>query len=208
MQGSYIYLRTLEHRLQMVEDEQTHSVPRSDEGVARIACFLGYADADGFRAGLTQVLETVQDHYARLFERETELTDALGNLVFTGVEDDPETLETLNAMGFKDAAHIAGAIRGWHHGRIRAMRSQRARELLTKLTPAILKALAAAADPDAAFAQFDTFLSHLPSGGAAVFAVPGAAGISGSAGQDCRRRAAPGQPSGARARHPGRVAGS
>src|ERR1700742_1368648 len=67
-------------------------------------------------------------------------------------------------MGFGDPAHVSAAIRGWHHGRIRAMRSQRARELLTKLVPAILKALAGAADPDVAFAQFDRFLSNLPSG--------------------------------------------
>ena len=164
MRDCYLYLRGLEHRLQMIEDEQTHTVPRSDEGVAHIACFMGEADANAFRSHLTGVLETVQGHYARLFEREVELTDASGNLVFTGVEDDPETLETLAAMGFGDPAHVAGAIRGWHHGRIRAMRSARARELLTKLTPAILKALAGAADPDTAFAQFDAFLSHLPSG--------------------------------------------
>ena len=44
---SYVYLRTLEHRLQMVEDQQTHNVPDSDEGVAHIACFMGYdGDAD------------------------------------------------------------------------------------------------------------------------------------------------------------------
>ena len=42
--------------------------------------------------------------------------------------------------------------------------AQRARELLTKLMPAILKALAGAADPDVAFTQFDRFLSNLPSG--------------------------------------------
>ncbi len=67
-------------------------------------------------------------------------------------------------MGFADAAHVSQAIRGWHHGRIRAMRGARARELLTKLIPAILKALGAAADPDVAFTQFDQFLSNLPSG--------------------------------------------
>jgi glutamate-ammonia-ligase adenylyltransferase len=110
------------------------------------------------------VLENVQGHYARLFESASELTSAKGNLVFTGVEEDPETLKTLGAMGFGDPAHVSAAIRGWHHGRIRAMRSQRARELLTKLIPAILKALAGAADPDVAFTQFDRFLSSLPSG--------------------------------------------
>ena len=161
---AYRDLRTLEHRLQMIEDQQTHTVPGSADGVAHIACFMGYEGAAAFRVALRGTLETVQGHYAHLFEREDELTDAHGNLVFTGVEDDPETLETLRAMGFTDPAHVSSAIRAWHHGRIRAMRSARARELLTKLMPAILKALAGAADPAVAFAQFDRFLSVLPSG--------------------------------------------
>ncbi len=161
---AYVYLRTLEHRLQMIEDQQTHKIPDSEDGVAHIACFMGAPDAAAFRADFTAVAQTVEAHYAKLFEREPELTDVHGNLVFTGVEEDPETLKTLGAMGFKDAAHVSGAIRGWHHGRVRAMRSARARELLTKLLPLILAALAATPDPGAAFAQFDRFLSGLPSG--------------------------------------------
>jgi len=164
LKAAYRTLRLLEHRLQMIEDQQTHTVPRSAEEVAHVACFMGYGDARQFRDGLTSVLETVQGHYARLFESAPDLSGSGGNLVFTGVEEDPETLQTLAAMGYRDAAHASAAIRGWHHGRIRAMRSQRARELLTRLVPAILKALAATADPDAAFAQFDRFLSNLPSG--------------------------------------------
>jgi glutamate-ammonia-ligase adenylyltransferase len=164
LKADYRYLRMLEHRLQMVEDQQTHSLPLSDAGVSHIACFMGYVEAADFRRDLTGVLENVQGHYARLFEREPDLTSGQGNLVFTGVEEDPETLETLAAMGFADAPHVSGAIRGWHHGRVRAMRSQRARELLTKLIPAMLKALSGAADPDVAFRQFDRFLTNLPSG--------------------------------------------
>src|SRR4051812_1132408 len=160
----YRYLRMLEHRLQMIEDQQTHSLPDSEAGIAHVACFMGYAGAADFRKDLIRVLENVQGHYARLFESASDLASAEGNLVFTGVEEDPETLKTLSAMGFREPAHVSAAIRGWHHGRIRAMRSQRARELLTKLIPAILKALAGAADPDVAFAQFDRFLSNLPSG--------------------------------------------
>jgi glutamate-ammonia-ligase adenylyltransferase len=164
LKRDYRYLRRLEHRLQMIEDQQTHSIPDSAAGMAHIACFMGHEHAADFHAELTQVLENVQGHYARLFESAPDLVSAEGNLVFTGVEEDPETLKTLSAMGFREPAHISAAIRGWHHGRIRAMRSQRARELLTKLIPAILKALAGAADPDVAFAQFDRFLSNLPSG--------------------------------------------
>src|SRR5258706_8778823 len=164
LKHDYRYLRRLEHRLQMIEDQQTHAIPHSEAGIAHVACFMGYERTKDFCEDLTCVLENVQGHYAKLFESAPDLVSGEGNLVFTGVEEDPETLDTLSAMGFREPAHVSAAIRGWHHGRIRAMRSQRARELLTKLIPAILKALAGAADPDVAFAQFDRFLSNLPSG--------------------------------------------
>jgi glutamate-ammonia-ligase adenylyltransferase len=164
LKHTYRYLRKLEHRLQMIEDEQTHTLPKSDEGLAHVACFMGYADTQEFGAALRAQLEIVQGHYARLFERAAPLANATGSLVFTGVEDDPETSSTLTAMGFREAHHVANAIRGWHHGRIRATRSARARELLTKLVPALLEALASSADPDAAFMQFDRFVSNLPAG--------------------------------------------
>ncbi|HLJ52534.1 MAG TPA: bifunctional [glutamine synthetase] adenylyltransferase/[glutamine synthetase]-adenylyl-L-tyrosine phosphorylase [Rhizomicrobium sp.] len=164
LKHAYCFLRRLEHRLQMIEDQQTHTIPRESEDIAHVACFLGFADTTAFAAALTKELETVQGHYARLFEREKELTASGGNLVFTGVEEDPETLATLARLGFRDSAHISAAIRGWHHGRIRATRSARARELLTKLVPVLLPALAQTVDPDAAFAQFDRFVTNLPAG--------------------------------------------
>jgi len=161
---AYDFLRKLEHRLQMIEDEQTHSLPRADVELAHVACFMGFSDRAAFDEVLLHHLHTVQKHYLKLFESSAPLATSEGSLVFTGVEDDPETIETLSGMGFRDPHHIAHAIRGWHHGRIRATRSARAREILTKLMPALLDALSATADPDAAFAQFDRFVSRLPGG--------------------------------------------
>ncbi len=161
---AYRFLRRLEHRLQMIDDEQTHTLPKTDEGLAQIACFSGFDDVESFSDALLVHLLEVQNHYAALFEKQPALGAAAGSLVFTGVEDDPETLRTIEDIGFRDAKHVAHAIRGWHHGRIRATRSARARELLTKLIPALLASLAATAHPDAAFAQFDRFLSRVPAG--------------------------------------------
>jgi glutamate-ammonia-ligase adenylyltransferase len=164
LKHAYRYFRELEHRLQMIDDEQTHTLPKDAEGLAHIACFMGYENAEAFGAALTEQLHIVQGHYARLFEGSPDLGNAEGSLVFTGVEDDPETLATLKQMGFRDASHVANAVRGWHHGRIRATRSARARELLTRLMPALLDALSKTADPDAAFMQFDRFISNAPAG--------------------------------------------
>jgi len=164
LEQAYDFLRKLEHRLQMIEDEQTHSLPKSEEELAHVACFMGFDGVTSFSEVLLHHLRTVQHHYLALFEQEAPLATSEGSLVFTGVEDDPETIETLSNMGFRDAHHVAHAVRGWHHGRIRATRSSRAREILTKLMPALLDALAATADPDAAFSQFDRFVSRLPGG--------------------------------------------
>jgi glutamate-ammonia-ligase adenylyltransferase len=84
--------------------------------------------------------------------------------VFTGTEDDPETLKTLADLGYKEGHAVSAVVRGWHHGRYRAMRSARARELLTELMPRLLSALAKTANADAAFLNFDAFLKQLPAG--------------------------------------------
>jgi len=165
---AYRFLRRLEHRLQMVADQQTHALPTDDHGVAQIAAFMGYDDRDGFVADLEETLGTVQTHYARLLEGTPTLaasdSEVSGNLVFTGVENDPDTLTTLKRMGYADPASVAERVRTWHHGRYRAMRSARARELLTELMPGLLRALSLTAQPDQAFARFDQFLGQLPAG--------------------------------------------
>jgi glutamate-ammonia-ligase adenylyltransferase len=164
MSESYRFLRQVEHRLQMIDDQQTHTLPKTPDGMDHVARFMGYADTVSFEDALLSHLTRVQGHYARLFEREAPLAGEKGSLVFTGVEEDPETVATLSRMGFERAGDLSATIRGWHHGRIRATRSARARELLTKLMPALLDALSKTADPHAAFVHFDRFLSGLPAG--------------------------------------------
>jgi [glutamine synthetase] adenylyltransferase / [glutamine synthetase]-adenylyl-L-tyrosine phosphorylase len=161
--AAYAFLRRIEHRLQMIDDAQTHTLPADPAGLARLATFLGFPSTEGFSRELLRQLGTVENHYAGLFEEAPSLAGP-GNLVFTGSEDDPETLKTLAALGFADPAAIAALIRGWHHGRYRATRSQRARELLTELVPELLRVFGASANPDTAFLRFDQFLARLPAG--------------------------------------------
>jgi glutamate-ammonia-ligase adenylyltransferase len=160
---AYHFLRKLEHRLQMIDDAQTHSVPLDPAALHRVAVLMGFADAALFAEALTAQLSAVEAIYARLFEEAPSLA-APGNLVFTGTEDDPETLKTLGGLGFTDPAAIAMIIRNWHHGRYRATRSTRARELLTELVPALVAAFGATPNPDSAFMRFDEFLGRLPAG--------------------------------------------
>lgn len=163
LSDAYLFLRRVEHRLQMVDDRQTHSIPDNTAGLKSIAGFCGYASPEKLEADLKRHTDTVKKLYAELFVGEQSLSEE-GNLVFTGVEDDPETIVTLNEMGFAEPSKVTAAIRGWHHGRYRAMRSEKARQMLTELAPKLLRAFAATPHPDDAFIRFDAFLAKLPSG--------------------------------------------
>ena len=163
MERAYHHHRRIEHRLQMINDEQTHSIGRTDDDVDHLARFLGFHRTEEFVARLLGQLNIVQDHYRALFENEESLADS-GNLVFTGTEDDPDTLVSLAGMGYGDPAAASGLVRGWHHGRYRAVKSSRSREILTKLVPRLLDAFAATANPNTALNRFDRFLAGLPAG--------------------------------------------
>lgn len=160
----YYFLRDVEHRIQMVADEQTHILPEDDEGFARISHMMGYADPAEFSEVFLSALKVVEKHYAALFEQAPELGSSSGNLVFTGDVDDPGTLETLASMGYERPSDICRVIRTWHFGRYRATQSAEARERLTELTPALLQAFAATKRADESLLRFDGFLQGLPAG--------------------------------------------
>lgn len=167
---AYRFLRQVEHRIQMVADEQTHSLPDDEEGLDRIARMMGFSGRKTFATALLKRLATVQRHYARLFENAPELSKDAGNLVFTGDDDDPGTLETLTRLGYRNPTVVTEAVRAWHFGRYPATRSAAARERLTEITPALIDALAATRNADAAFSAMDDVVRKLP-GGFQLFAM-------------------------------------
>lgn len=161
---AYWYLRDVEHRIQMVADEQTHTLQTDDEGVARIAAMMGAPDLDAFSSRLVAQLRCVERHYAGLFEKSPQLANPGCTLVFTGGDDDPATLASLAAMGYARPSEVIRTVRGWHFGRFAAVHSSQARELLTEITPGLLEAIAATGHADETLAAFHRFLAGLPAG--------------------------------------------
>jgi [glutamine synthetase] adenylyltransferase / [glutamine synthetase]-adenylyl-L-tyrosine phosphorylase len=160
----YWFLRDLEHRVQMVADEQTHALPQDEYELKRVALMAGFKDTKSFGNAVRKSLMTVEGHYSALFETAPQLSTGIGNLVFTGDNDDPDTLQTMASLGFKRPSDICRVIRTWHFGRYKATQSAEARERLTEITPALLKAFGATSDADDAILRFDEFLAGLPSG--------------------------------------------
>jgi glutamate-ammonia-ligase adenylyltransferase len=161
---TYWFLRAVENRLQMLRDEQTHVMPETDAGIEVIARLMGEPDLAAFEISYRAALGRVVGYYSDLFVEGETLGSGGGNLVFTGSDDDPGTIETLAAMGFKEPSKVAATVRKWHYGSYPATRAAAARAHLTELLPALLETLASTGNADEAMTRFDDFLSRLPSG--------------------------------------------
>jgi glutamate-ammonia-ligase adenylyltransferase len=166
--ADYRFLRQVEHRLQMVNDRQTHSIPEKPDDLARIAVFMGFPDAPSFAGTLINQLTRVRTHYAAVFEvLPSPLYETVPQLSLDFRGDDPapsDTVAVLKRMGFTRPEHIVARVRAWVSGHIRALRSARARELMDQMLPTILARIGAQPHPDDTFTRFDRFLSAQPAG--------------------------------------------
>ncbi|MBD3765811.1 MAG: glutamine-synthetase adenylyltransferase [Rhodobacterales bacterium] len=131
--------REVEHRLQMVQDAQTHAMPVTAQGVARIAAFCGMTEA-AFRRNFLDRLDRVERLTNDFFRPDT-----------TAVQDLPALSPA--------AAAIVARWDGYA-----AFRSDRARASFGRIRPAFLRGLARAANPDEALVALDGFLAGLPAG--------------------------------------------
>ena len=128
--------REVEHRLQMVQDAQTHSLPQQDDGFERLACLMD-RDVASLKTELTDRLEAVHEMTEGFFapsRPDTAPPDILENEMLTRWLSYP------------------------------ALRSERSRTVFQRLRPDLLARLAQSARPDEALRAFDGFLSGLPAG--------------------------------------------
>ncbi|MEX0752459.1 MAG: bifunctional [glutamine synthetase] adenylyltransferase/[glutamine synthetase]-adenylyl-L-tyrosine phosphorylase, partial [Xanthobacteraceae bacterium] len=168
--AAYDFLRKVEHRLQMVADEQTQILPAEPADMERFARFLGFESREAFAQVLAGHLRNVQRHYSRLFETAAAPAGEERALVFPEDTDDEETLDKLAALGFRQPLQVSATVRDWLSGGYRSLKGEAAREHLAELLPVLLRQLARAENPDAALARFDGFLSELH-GGARLFSL-------------------------------------
>lgn len=160
----YGFLRTLEHCVQMIDDAQTHICPQDDIARLAVAQLAGYKTLEIFDTDVEACLMRVNAAYTALYPDAGSLASDAGSLAFTGVSPDPETLETLTALGFERAEDVWTLMAGWLGGRIHATRTPRARESLTRLAPSLIKACGDTGLADTAFFRFAEFFERLRAG--------------------------------------------
>jgi glutamate-ammonia-ligase adenylyltransferase len=164
LDAAYRFLRTIEHRLQMVADDQTHSLPSDRQGVDHFAHFAGFKNRDAFAEKLVEHLRKVQRQYLKLFEDTATRSDQL-SLSFPTAADDRDTLNRLGAMGYRKPLEVSATVRRWLTGAgYPTLRGEFARTQFTELVPVLLDRLSRSENPDAAVNSFDLFIAGLKRG--------------------------------------------
>ena len=161
--NAYNQLRRIEHRLQMIGDNQTHSLPRSIEDLEKFAHFMGHDDTTKFCVEFSALLGRVGQHAAHdLLDPPVQNGDGDASIRNVLIDDYDTLLSWLADNNFQRPKIVADTLSGWMAGRISATRSERARALLNRLMPDILIFLTSADAPDDKFAALAQFIEGLP----------------------------------------------
>ena len=151
---AYQMLRTIEHRVQMIDDAQTHFVPAEAAAIDQVARLHGLADGGA-------LLALLKPHV----ERAGAMFDGLAPGGSTRLSNDPDILlQELTAIGFADATAAARRIGDLRSGRARSLRSPAAQNAFEAMLPALLGAIAAGPDPQHALNRLTDIVERLSSG--------------------------------------------
>ena len=142
LEDAYRFLRSVEHRLQIEAEQQTHTLPENPEELRRLAGSLGFSSAEKFKATLRDHMQQVRVVFRRVISTPNSVT--------------PPTEESLSIFrdekaAAKSLADLAKASGGFHV-------APRTRQVLRNLRPLLFRWLERAADPDTALNQFIRFV--------------------------------------------------
>jgi glutamate-ammonia-ligase adenylyltransferase len=154
LSGGYRLLRTIEHRLQMVEDAQTHMLPLDPSALGNVAQLHGLENGDELVGLLAPPVERAGAIFDGL------APDGQGQL-----SGDPDILShELAAMGYADPANAARHVADWRSGKARSLRSPAAQQAFESMLPGLMQAIAVGADPDHALNRLGDIIERLSTG--------------------------------------------
>ena len=152
--AAYRVLRTVEHRLQMVDDRQTHSLPADGAAIDTVARLHGFDDGAALLGLLRPHVDRVASIYRTLDADEGRL-----------LPESAEPLESaLAAAGFAEPGAARARIEGWRSGKVKSLRTNAAREPFEAMLPELIDAFGTAPDPMRALNRFDDLILKLPTG--------------------------------------------
>ncbi len=156
LQSAYVFLRTLEHRIQMINDEQSHDIPEENSQLDRLVSFMGFPSQNAMFAEVSIHATAVSNIYASLLPGDSYET--------TASLSEAEIERELTDLSYENPTNNLAIIKQWRQGKYQALRTDRARKLLDQCLPQLLTAFSKTDAPAAALLRFDKFIGKLPTG--------------------------------------------
>lgn len=171
LQDAYRFLRNVEHRLQIYQDRQTHTLPTNEEDICTLARRLRYHlknsrdTRERFWKDLHRHTAAVQEAFIHLFhapqeeirkQADEELAALLRELHY-----EERTLWRLQQLGFHNLTESYQHLRLLHDGPLHSPSSPRRKKILYTLAPALVSEICHSADPDLALCHMASFIATI-----------------------------------------------
>lgn len=156
---NYRFLRILEHRLQQVNDLQTHTLPSGESELGALAKKMGFHDRKAFVNELEKRRANVRSIYDSLFTEQKE-ESSLSRTFFAEEFSDTELKEYLSDTGLKDVERAARNIKSIKDSTF-TFQTLRGRRLLSEILPVFVDYTLKSNAPDAALNHLQSFASLL-----------------------------------------------
>jgi len=152
LRAAYDFLRRLEHRLQYLDDAQTHELPAGSDDQALIAGAMGFDDYAAFMTALDAHREQVSRHFDGVFADPVQDVHPCAPL-WMGEIDAEAAHERLAALGFTDTGAALRRLAGARASPRYLQLSEASRERFDALVPRVIELAAKAGAPEAALAR-------------------------------------------------------
>ncbi len=149
LSSAYRFLRRLEHRLQYLDDAQTHALPENPEDQERVACAMGFANYEALLMELDDHRHNVSRHFEAVFADPNERNHRLDE-VWAGADGHGAELAKL---GYRDTAALCARLAAIRDGGRYQQMSEQAKDRFDALVPRAIQAAAATAAPDATLSR-------------------------------------------------------
>jgi glutamate-ammonia-ligase adenylyltransferase len=150
LKEAYIFLRNLEHRLQMMHDQQTHTLPLGDDEQSRLAFVTGCGEWSACERRIHDVMQSVHNHFKQVFVTRTEPPPVVASMqdVWLGTVDEDSALQILAASGYSDPKTALDQLQAFRHSKAYHAHSNYGRERVDRLMPLLIHQAASTQNPN------------------------------------------------------------
>lgn len=165
LQVAYTFLRRVEHRIQVVQERQTHNLPVSEAELRALARRSGFATLEEFHATLERHRRAVHTIFHDLFySGETTLRDEIRPEIlwlFDSGSDPDLVMDYLEEQGFKNPSGAYESLLALRDGPKNSPMTQRARRHFERIAPLLMQEVLASPEPEMALRNLERFLGAL-----------------------------------------------